>query len=382
MTWEMLLDNETDAFINKLAGDSRIEGFKQIFKIVYERKYKIQNWQSFISMLEEFSFNRIYHFLEDTNADIEFQKSNAPNKMRNLEFTAKAGDIWISSNQPLYNLEDDKYIGIPSMEYTTTADNICANSPHLSDAQQFTHDKGNIVIYREGTAFPLFHISELERCRLEYEKDSKDLTRLFYRHIDYRHIYKLKEIEPPKTEREAIELFEAGVLLLQGILLGCCFQEKTPERQMLRFPLPPSAHKDRLDLGPSFEIASKSLMQDEEVSKDFRKQKDYRIRIMKENNRQPHLEVLCLAGYYTQSVFPTLQRAGFRGITKFDTNTTLISKELRRRLTLEAVTNGNFVDSEDPNLWKAVERYNIENISDIFPFNIPDAQAPLRRLKV
>ena len=82
-----------------------------------------------------------------------------------------------------------------------------------------------------------------------------------------------------------------------------------------------------------------------------------------------------------ESVFPPLLRAGFAGITEFNSNYHLICRGLRTRYLEECVRHGNYVDVSDPKLWEVINAIDLENISDIFPFEEEEAQDKLRMLK-
>ncbi|SPJ15422.1 hypothetical protein SBDP2_330012 [Syntrophobacter sp. SbD2] len=384
MPWEMFLEGETDAFFKDWKQNPSmitIEGFKDLFRVTHERQGEPLNWKSMEKSLEEYCFNRLKSFLENTDADKEFQKSSAKDKGRELDRIVGAADVWVSSNNTICKPLEETYIGIPSAAHCTTAKDV-AKSTLFKGAALISHEKGNIPFYKESVAFPLFHVEELAQCREKYENAIADPTRLYHRHLDYKLIYKLREIDPPATEQEAKGLFEAGVLLLQAIMLGCCAVDATPEREMLRVRLPRSADSEWAEIGPSFAIAAKVLNGDKKLRPRLQSQIDLRLHTLRGAGREAHIEMLCLADYYTNNVFPKLQRAGHHGIANFYSNASLISKELRTRLKTVAVSIGGFTDENDPALWDAVDKYNFEEISSVFPFTISDAQAPLRCLKI
>lgn len=393
MPWETLLEEETLAFFFRLLkipeakratipkAQLKSEGFEHLFQAVCERSSKVEMWKNLLNGIETYCFARMGNFLGDTNVDSEFQRTEAKERQQKLGRICSAADVWITPSTAPCKLQEEDYIGVPSLQHIATADQAMAQFSQFNGAELFEHEKGNMVFYKEIVAFPLFHLKEVWECRKHYAEMADDLNSLYQRHLDYRKIPDLRDVAPPENEQEAISLFNAGLIFIESLILGCCLVDPTEKIPWIRIKMPRNAKTEEAPLGITFGQIFRILSNSPEDRQLLKDKIDQQKTKLKKAGRNPVSEELALAEYYTKKVFPPLQRAGRKKDT-FHTNFSLVCSELWERLKNEMVNLGAFTGPEDPELWDTVDKVDLEAVSIVFPFREEGAQAELRVLKV
>ena len=388
MSWENFLDGETNAFIKKLLNIAdkiydvkhRQKAFKHIFDIISDRKAKGEEWKDIQKKLELFCFKRMEGFLLNTDADAEFQKSKVDKKQKLAEICGMA-DAWFLPSTTPATPQIEGHIGVPPVDGKVTVSQA-RNTPQFTNSSGFSHEKGNIIFYKEVVAFPLYYLDELNGARKIYDKKSLSLNEFYRRHIDYRLINRLRPILPPGDQQMAEKLFEVGKIVLEALILGCLHvginEEKVKE---LRLKLPWHEKNKSFPLGAKLNQAIRILSNSSEKLTLLKENIDKRKEKLKDEERVLLQEEFTIVDYYQKSVFPSLLRAGTDKVAEFDSNHGLICNSLREHYLQKLVRHGNYTGVEDPKLEDDIAAIDLEKISNIFPFEEEEAQDKLRILK-
>jgi len=389
--WEEILDTETDnlfrvLFENELQNSSniRFDGYERMFKIITDQSHNLSQWRRIYNHIEKFCFKSMEKFLFKTDAEQEFRKSQDNNIQSVIKKMAGLSDIWLKKGNMNITPKLTTGIGVPSINNDQTGQNVKATNTGFTNAGLFNHEKGNIVLYSELSAFPLCYIDELKEFQAEYNIMASDLQEFYRRHLNYTMIPKLRNILPPENQKEAILLFQTGMIVLEALILDCLIvhNNTTPlTGQSLSIKPPRSKGGSTMYIGENLNQSIAVLAKAPDFVDILIIQIDDQKNKILNQGRNLLLEEFKVIDYYKEKVFPEIMRAGHMGPISFNSNCGLICDGLRNNLLKKVVKSGQYKDKNDSRLWRDVNKLKLEDITKELKFDDDEAHDKLLSLK-
>jgi len=409
LSWNDLLDRETELLFSQsiqddgskvsfekivpdnmqpAGGINRAWGFDSLYSLISDRAAMHGEWLSFRSFVDRFAFVRMDGFLDDKNADTEFQEKSS-NRQQDLEKVTGLADSWISRSAiDPHQGPNIRYIGIPSDGNTTTSTEAKEKSPIFADHTTFTYQKGDLVFLSESAAFPIYSIGSLADSRKEYIANLKKPDVIYQRHLDYQRIDDLRDILPPETDTVAMDMFKTSLLFTEALLLGI-FKVDSGEIKRNKYnakatqkivyePPPGDVILQDISFGSSVNTGMLRLHNNNDYHEVLKKEIEKCKSKFIEKDAEMYKKIMRLIHYYFREVFPSLTRGGMGNAIPEDSNLHLIIEGLRNKY-IDEYKQSDGIDEID---YVEINKIDINEISETFEFEEKEAFADLRVLKI
>ena len=393
MDWNEFMVKETDKFFKDLlhvtddADDEkrderlRDKGFRELFDILANHKPYEMPWIDLNKLIEIFCFQKMKKFMANTNVDNEFRDSSV-DKAQELANVCQAADIWIKASPLGIHPEKVDYIGAPPAE-RVTVNQVKANVIGFGGANDFPHEQGNLVFYRERVAFPLCYLWEIDEYYRRYSTMTANLHSLYKRHYDFNLINVLRSIKPPATQADAQNLFDVGLVVMEALALNCFGWDESNHNCSgnLRLKKHQAEGYQKIDLGSNLNNVIEILKAAPDWTDTVKEGIKKRQQNIDSHDGSGLLKIYKIIEYYKNKIYPTLNRAGFAGVSQYNTNGALLCEYLRKHYLNLIVAKNGYENDRDPKLWEKINAISLEEISEEISFREAEAQAPMRVLR-